>query len=190
MRRNNTHGQAEAKTCLLRLTLTTILVVSLVFAMSCSGGNVEEPTRKMGELTPVGPVIYNVLETEWLNELGSSVSQSTPNDKFLVVRLSITNSGNQEVAVPLLSVEDVDGNSVMELSEVKGAGNWLGLLRIVAPAQTLQGVIVFDVPAKDYNLRVTDGGDLESEKTALIELPLTLGGPGSIEPPAQPETSF
>lgn len=150
----------------------------------------EEPTRKMGELTPVGPVIYNVLETEWRNELGSAVTHSNPKDKFLIVRLSITNSGNQEIAIPLLSVEDIGGNSFMELSEVKGVGNWLGLLRVVSPAQTLQGVIVFDVPAKDYNLRVTDGGDLENERTALIELPLTLGGPGPIEPPAQPETSF
>jgi hypothetical protein len=88
-------------------------------------------------------------------------------------------------------MEDVDGNTYMELQEVKGIGNWLGLLRVVAPAQTLQGVIVFDAPAKDYRLRVTDGGDLESERTALIELPLTFSGAGSIEPPsAEPESAF
>jgi len=153
-----------------------------VFLSGCSSARLTEPVHKMGELTTVGPVIYNVLETEWRNQLGDSIQGAVPQNKFLLVRLTVTrltvtNSGNQEVAIPLLHLEDEQGNNYIELSEVKGVSNWLGLLRIVQPAATLQGVIVFDVPAGDYRLRVTDGGDLEEEKTALIEIPLTLSGP-------------
>ncbi len=161
-----------------------------VFLSGCSSARLTEPVHKMGELTRVGPVIYNVLETEWRNQLGGSIQEVIPENKYLLIRLTVTNSGNQEVAIPLLHLEDEQGNNYIELSEVKGVSNWLGLLRIVQPAATLQGVIVFDVPAGDYRLRVTDGGDLEEEKTALIEIPLTLSGPAIGEPPAIPDTSF
>ena len=166
------------------------LVTGGILGSGCSSGQMDGPVHKMGELTTVGPVIYNVLETEWRNQIGDSIQQTIPDSKYLLVRLTITNSGNQEVAVPLLNLEDEQGNSHMELSEIKGVANWLGLLRIVQPASTLQGVIAFDVPAGDYKLRVTDGGDLESEKTALIEIPLSLSGPQTVEPPSPPQTTF
>ena len=175
---------------LRRVAVATVSATLIPFLYGCAGGGLSEPVHRMGELTPVGPVIYNVLETEWRNQLGSSIEQELPKHKFLLVRLTITNSGNQEVATPLLSLEDIEGETYMELSEIKGVANWLGLLRIVAPASTIQGVIVFDVPAKDYNLRVTDGGDLEHERTALIEIPLSLGASPTVEPPEAPDSSL
>jgi hypothetical protein len=156
----------------------------LLLVLGCSIGGVNAPVRQMGELTTVGPVVYNVLETEWRTELGAAADAMLPEDRFLVVRLTITNSGNQQVAVPLLSVEDPNGESHLELSEVKGVSGWLGPLRILEPASTLQGAIVFDVPSGDYLLRVTDCGDLETEKTALIEMPLTIATPEMAEPGA------
>jgi hypothetical protein len=144
----------------------------------------------MGELTTVGPVIYNVLETEWRTDIGESFQQKIPKHKFLVIRLTITNSGNQDVAIPLLTLEDQGDNSHLEISEVAGVPDWLGLLRILQPASTVQGAIVFDVPAGDYRLRVTDGGELERERTALVEIPLTIGGPPAVEPPLLPESGL
>ncbi len=163
----------------LRFLLPTL---TLVLLSGCSMGGVGTPVHQMGELTTVGPVVYNVLETEWHTQIGGPVDAMLPEEKFLLVRLTITNSGNQQVAVPLLSVEDHAGESHLELSEVRGVPGWLGPLRILEPASTLQGAIVFDVPSGDYNLRVTDCGDLETEKTALIEMPLTITTPGRTDP--------
>ncbi len=159
-----------------------VLVVAMIL-VSCSIGPASEPVHEMGELTTVGPMNYTVLETEWQTQLGQSVNAAIPKDKFLLIRLSIVNSGNQQAAVPLLNLVDTHGDTHMELSQVEGVPDWLGLLRILEPAATLQGTIVFDVPAGDYQLRVTDGGDLERERTALISIPLTLRAPGVLESP-------
>jgi hypothetical protein len=154
----------------------------MILLLGCNMGGPNAPVSQMGEITTVGPVVYNVLETEWRTDLGSTGDMAIPKEKFLLVRLSITNSGNQQIAVPLLSVEDPAGSSHLELNEVKGVPDWLGLLRILEPASPVQGTIVFDVPSGDYKLRVTDCGDLESERFALIDMPLTITTPGRIDP--------
>ena len=158
--------------------LSAICLMSLCCQTIAPG----EQHYRMGELASVGPVIYNVLETDWRTEIGQSLEQKIPEHKFLLIQLTITNSGNQDVAIPLLSLEDQQDNSYLEVSEVEGVANWLGLLRILDPASTMQGTIVFDVPTGDYNLRVTDGGELDNERTALVEIPLSLGTPASVEP--------
>ncbi len=167
-------------------SLTAFLLVLLVaLSPACSSGLLEKPVHKMGELTTVGPVVYNVLETEWRDHLGDSIRQKFPKNRFLVLRLTVTNSGNRDIAIPLLSLTNENGDSFREITDVKGLPNWLGLLRVLSPAAHMQGVIVFDVPTSDYLLRVTDCGDLENEKTALIEIPLTFEGKKTVEPPGQ-----
>ena len=160
-----------------------ILTVSVaILALgSCSAATRSESVHRMGELTTVGPVVYNVLETEWRTELGASIDQRIPTHKFLMIRLSVTNSGNKDVAIPLLSLVDQEDNAHLEVSEIENLSGWLGLLRILEPAATINGRIVFDVPVGDYRLRVTDGGELESERTALVEIPLSFGSPNLIE---------
>lgn len=175
----------------LKLSLFSAAVaLLLMLTIGCASGVLKGPIHKMGELTTVGPVIYNVLETNWADELGGAMGRELPKHRFLLIRLTVTNSGNRDVAVPLLSLEDEQGHSYRELSKVEGVPNWLGLLRVLQPASHLQGVIVFDVPPMDYRLRVTDCGDLENEKTALIEIPLTFGGPQPVEPPGGSPDSF
>ena len=154
------------------LPVLATLSLALALPFGCGSGVMKDPVHRMGELTSVGPIVYNVLETEWRTDLGGSLGQVTPADRFLLIRLTITNSSNQEVAIPLLALENAAGEVYRELSEVSGVPNWLGLLRIIEPTASAEGVIVFDVPAGDYRLRVTDGGDLERERTALVEIPL------------------
>lgn len=156
---------------------------AVLLGNGCSAVTQGNRVHQMGELATVGPVIYNVLETEWRAGIGEPLQQKIPKHKFLLIRLTVTNSGNKDVAIPLLDLEDDAGNSYMEVSDVSGLSGWLGLLRVVQPAGTLQGLIVFDVPVGDYKLRVTDGGELESEKTALVAIPLTLGTPDPIQSP-------
>ncbi len=164
---------------------TAILVVSAFCLAGCSSVSAPDRVFRLGELTTVGPVIYNVLETEWRTEIGASLQQKIPSNKFLLIRLTVTNSGNRDVAIPLLTLEDPDGEEYLEYSKAENMPNWLGLLRVIQPAVTLQGQIVFDVPVSDYKLRVTDGGELESEKTAVVDIPLMFGAPDPLQMPSE-----
>lgn len=147
-----------------------------VLTLGCSGSKaVDARLYHMGERVQVGPLIYNVLETEWRDEM----AQKTPVNRFLIVHLTITNSGSRDATPPLFTLIHASGSEHPEFSEVAGIKDWLGLLRRVEPAGTEDGRIVFDVPSGAYKLRVSDGGEPGNENTALIDIPLQL-----IEPPS------
>jgi hypothetical protein len=107
--------------------------------------------------------------------LGEFPNVRTPDRNFLLVRLSITNSGAQQQVVPQLSVENSAGTSYPESTDGSLVPGWLGMLRTVQPAATEEGRILFDVPTNSYRLRVPEGGGLEDERFAFIKLPLSLG---------------
>lgn len=134
---------------------------------------------KMGEKVSVGSLVYMVLEAEWKSELsgGLGALPQTPKHRFLVVKLAMTNGGGAQATIPLLTLENGNKDSTMEVSEVKDLPSWLGLVRLVNPAQTDQGYIVFDVPTGAYKLRVTDGKETGTETTRLIDIPLSLSEP-------------
>jgi hypothetical protein len=129
----------------------------------------------MGERVQVGPLTYNVLETEWKNQLAEGAGSKVPANRYLLVKMSITNGGGGNVAVPLLTVEDGSGHTYSEVTEGTDAvPDWLGLLRNLAPAQNDNGVAIFDVPMGGYKLRISDGGEIGNEKTALIDIPVHI----------------
>jgi Telomeric repeat-binding factor 2. len=129
----------------------------------------------MGERVQLGPLTYNVIETEWKTQLAEGVGSKIPANRYLIVKMSITNGGGGNVAVPLFTVEDAAGHSYPEVTEGTDAvASWLGLLRNMAPAQNENGVVIFDVPMGAYKLRISDGGDIGNEKTALIDIPVHL----------------
>jgi hypothetical protein len=131
----------------------------------------------MGSRVQVGPLTYNVIETQWQPQLSGSQGSKLPKDRFLIVRLSITNGGGQPIGVPPLHLENAKGGSFLETMDgIEDTPQWLGILRNLAPAQTEQGAIVFDVPLGAYKLRLTDGGEIDSEKFAFIDLPLHIDG--------------
>ncbi|MBI1897078.1 MAG: DUF4352 domain-containing protein [Acidobacteria bacterium] len=155
-----------------------LLLPALVLLAACrqTGDSPAGNTYSMGERVHLGPLTYNVLESEWRSQLNSTTGLRTPQKgRFLLIKLSITNGGSGDVGLPLLFLEDAKGQSYRELDEgVDGVEHWLGLLRNVSPAETEQGVIVFDVPPGAYKLRVSDGGDIRNEKTATIEIPYEI----------------
>lgn len=133
---------------------------------------------KMGDKVPVGTMIYTVLEAEWKSDLsGTDGLPQTPQNRFLVLKVSMTNSGGAQVAIPLLTLENAKKDSAMEVSEVKNLPHWLGIVRLVNPAETETGLIVFDVPTGAYKLRVTDGKETGADTTRLIDIPLALSEP-------------
>jgi len=156
-----------------------ISILSAAFLLGCGAQEKASKTpHAMGERVQVGPLVYTVLEADWENELGDGANARIPKNRFLVIRLSVQNAGSKELTLPLLTLEDDKRQETLELDKGQGVEDWMGLLRHVTPANTIQGRIVFDVAVAPYQLRLTDAAELENERTAYVSIPLKLGSPG------------
>jgi len=126
----------------------------------------------MGERVQLGPLVYQVLESDWRNELGAD--GRSPKDRYLFVKVSITNSSGSTISVPAFTIEG-NGKSFPEVTEqMDKVDNWLGLLRNIGGSQTEQGWAVFDAPMATYKLVATDGGEIGSERFAHVDIPVQL----------------
>ncbi len=150
----------------------------VLFLSGCSShsSSVDSKMYRMGERVQVGPLIYTVLDTEWLDQIDAP-NPRMPHDRFLAVRLTVTNSGVATSAIPPIFVSDRRGTSYPELTDAAGVPEWLGYIRTVKPADTLHGRVVFDVPAAEYQLKLSDDAEPENVKLATVDLPLQLGAP-------------
>jgi len=146
-------------------------ILSLLLAAGCSSGPSKPRAFAMGERVELGHIIYTVLETQWMTQIGSGLDVKIPENRFFLVRLSAANSGIVEVLVPSMTVVDDEGKAYAEFRNGEGAPNWLGILRQAKPAEAAQGNVVFDVPPRHYKLRLADENE---QKTAFVDLPLTL----------------
>lgn len=171
-----------------RVLLFTIVVTILASSIVLTGCGGKDPLPKleysMGDKIPVGPLTYNVIETAWRSQLGSEFKVRIPQQRFLMITISCTNSAGKDVSVPLLTLENQNGDSFHELESGEGVENWFGILRSIGPSQTLQGRIVFDVPLSTYRLRLTDGGDPSNEKYAWVKIDLHMDADSNVETPA------
>jgi len=161
----------------VRFCVAGIVLASMLGSQGCAGrGDVATTVHQMGERVQIGPLIYTVLEVEWLSQLGSENPKSpqAPENKFAVIRLTITNSGNREISLPLLQIEDEKGNRYMELAEVQELDEWMGVLREISPAETMQGKIVFELKPQSYRLRLTNAAEPDVERFAYVTIPLRL----------------
>jgi hypothetical protein len=138
---------------------------------------------QMGERIVVGPLTYNVVESVWRSQLGDSLKVRIPEQRFLLLTISVTNGGGKEVSVPLMTLENPAGQTFRESENGDGIDGWFGLLRTLGPAQNQQGRVVFDVPLTSYRLRLTDGGESGNEKVAWVQIPLHLETDPGVETP-------
>lgn len=164
------------------LSALCLALAGLLSACGAGGSVNQTAVRQMGERVQVGPLIYTVLEADWLNELPGEANPRLPQHKFLTIRATVTNSGSREVHMPLLNLVDEANNQVLEIDDGKGVEEWFGLYRAIKPADTLPGRFVFDVRPGNYKLLLSDGGDLEKEATALVAIPLRLKEYEKFEP--------
>lgn len=167
---------------LLRLTLLT---GSLIALAGCSQSRRDPilPTFPIGTQVTTTPLVYTIVDANWETELGTSGGPRLPKNRFMVVTLTVTNSGGSEAGVPLLSLVDSKGNTYMEEQKGDGVTQWLGFLRVMKPAETDQGQILFDVPPGAYKLRLSSGGDPEQEKAALVDIPFMAEKDPSVATP-------
>jgi Domain of unknown function (DUF4352) len=155
----------------LRRTIA-LAVCALLLSIVLSGCAPKSRIFQIGEKIQVGGIVYTVMDVEWAAQLDAGgAAARAPQNRFLVVHLSINNASSKEVTLPLLNVVDPSGAEHLELSDGQGVVDWLGILRPFNPAETKEGRIVFDVPVANYNLRLTDGTEQEKERTELVALP-------------------
>jgi hypothetical protein len=136
----------------------------------------------MGEKTPNPPLTYTVVESTWRTQLGEGFKIRSPQQRFFLITLSVTNGGGRDVSLPLFALEDANGKTYQELENTEGVENALGILRTVSPAQTLQGRLLFDVPLGSYRIKLTDGGAPGSEKFVTVQIPLRMDADTTVQP--------
>lgn len=162
------------------MRVLTILAIAL-----CAGACRDKPAPEvasvfqMGERAQAGPLIYTVVDTHTAVSLGSAANPRIPLNRFLLVRLSVVNSGGAASSIPTLTLVDDQGQSYQEAASGEGVPDWMGFVRKVSPAESTQGVILFDVPQKRFRLRVSDESDA---KFAFVAIPLTLGEAPTVVP--------
>lgn len=156
---------------------------ALMYLSACAHQAPARIDYDMGERVVLGPLTYNVVETTWRSQLGDDLRPRMPERRFLLISISVTNGGGREVSVPMLRLENANGEAFPESENGEGVDNWMGILRSLGPAQTQQGRLVFDVPLASYKLRVTDGGAPGSEKYAWVAIPLRIDTDTGVQAP-------
>lgn len=156
---------------ILRPIHIALAISSFVLAAGCSSGPGKPHTYAIGERIELGHVVYTVLETQWMTQLGSGVDARVPRNRFFLVRLNTSGSGASAAPVPSMAVVDDDGNSYPELTDGGDVPAWLGVFREAKPAEALQGNVVFDAPPRHLKLRI---GDPSEQRIAFIDLPLAF----------------
>jgi uncharacterized protein DUF4352 len=150
-----------------------LLPLAAILFTRC-GGDKTLPVRthNMGERVTVGHIVYIVYETQWMTHLGEGTDSRVPQHRFFLVRMSATNGGPADLSVPTLSIQDDSGNTYTELSDGTGVPQWIGFLRSVKPAESVQGHALFDAPPRHYKLKILDE---DSEQAQLVDIPLNFG---------------
>jgi hypothetical protein len=142
-------------------------------------------TYPLGDKVALGHYVYVFYDTEWLTQLGQGPSARIPQNRFFLVRLSVLNNGAEETMVPNMTVEDDNGHTYTEVSNGEGVPQWIGFVRPIKPASSMQGQVVFDVPPAHYRIRFEDD---ERSRAALVDIPLTFSHEAPPElPPALPQ---
>ncbi len=160
----------------VRMTCVTALTLAVLLALAgCSRGKdiSHIGTFRMGERVQAGSLVYTVLEAQWKTELDGN--SRAPKNRFLFLRVSITNSGGSKVSAPAFTLKATDGTIYEEVAEgLDGVNNWLNILRTVEPAHTETGWVIFDAPVAAYKLVMSDAGEVGSEKYAHVDIPVEL----------------
>jgi hypothetical protein len=157
-----------------------LLVIVAVFCVA--GGACSMKDRKasagtdyrLGDQIVLSPLTYTVVESKWAAELGEFPTQRIPERNFLLIRISVTNSGGSPVTLPFFTLENSAGKTFREVQDGAGVENWLGMLRTVKPAETEDGWILFDAPTNSYRLAIPDPADPDGARVVKVEIPLRL----------------
>ncbi|MGA2714149.1 MAG: DUF4352 domain-containing protein [Bryobacteraceae bacterium] len=164
----------EYATLFAAMSRVSVLIPFLaLMAAGCSSLSKKQPVIvPAGEKATVGPLVYSVIDTEVLTQLGDDPNTARrPQTRFFLMTVSVSNSSTEDLPIPALTLVDDSGKEYNEVVDGTNVPNWLGVIRRVGGAQTEQGNLLFDAPAGHYRLRLTDEAD-ESELS--IDVPLNF----------------
>ena len=156
------------------VSLTVPLAIALLCQTSCSPSREEQlPSHvyQMGERVSLGHLIYMVFERQWLTQIGEGLDARVPQNRFYLVRLSALNNGGSAAFLPTVSLLDDSGTAYSEIDNGDGVQEFIGPLHELAPAETVQGNLVFDVPPKHFKLKLSDE---DGKQIGLVEIPLSF----------------
>jgi|KBSMisStaDraftv2_1062788.scaffolds.fasta_scaffold57549_3 hypothetical protein len=171
-----------------KLWLCALLCSSALFLASCQKPQEAAKKYAMGDPVRVGQMTYSVVESEWKTQLGESFKVRSPENRFLLIKISITNGTGKDASIPLFTLEASNGQTYRELSDGEGVVNWFGLLRTLSPGQTQQGAILFDAPLTSFKLRIPDIADPGLERYVTVDIPLRLDSDLPIQSPISPDS--
>src|SRR5690242_19699223 len=97
------------------LLLAALSVAGGLLMAGCNKQNSVQINFQMGDRITAGPVVYNVVQTMWRTQLGDIFKIRVPENRFLMITISATNSGGREVSVPLSTLEGDNGKEYREL---------------------------------------------------------------------------
>lgn len=172
---------------LCRRALWSSAAVFAIFLGGCQQPKQQRSEFTMGERVPVGQMTYSVVESAWRAQLGESFKIRTPEQRFLLLKVSVTNGTGKDVSIPLLTLEGNNGQTYREIADGEGVDNWFGLIRTLSPGQTQQGNVLFDVPLTSYKLRVPDVNETGFEGYASVQIPLRMDPDVPIQAPINPD---
>jgi hypothetical protein len=164
-----------------------LLGSAAVFFSGCQKTEAPRNEFSMGERVPVGQMTYSVIESAWRTQLGESFRVRSPEQRFLLIKISVTNGTGKDVSIPFMTLEGTNRQTYRELANGEGVESWFGLLRTIGPGETRQGNILFDVPLTSYELRVPDIGDAGLERYVSVQIPLRLDSDLPIQSPVAPD---
>jgi hypothetical protein len=136
-----------------------ILAVALLWLGGCGSPPPAEESRvyHAGDAVVIGNLTYNVLDTRILRQLGDNPDTARfPNERFYLVRVNIQDSGSSDEPVPAMALVSDEGRVYNELTDGSGLPDWLGIVRTAKSGQPLEGVVLFDAPARHFRLRLTE----------------------------------
>jgi hypothetical protein len=178
------------------------LVTLLAGCSSSPSASRKSVTFAAGDKATVDKLTYSVVDTQIFPRLGDESSPRVPQHRFYVFQLSVSNSGNSDLAIPAMTLLDDSGKNYEELPDGSGVPHWLGVIRKVQANQTEQGAVVFDAPAGHYKLKLTDETDAND---VFVDIPLSFAHEqmqndtqstseqatetGGVAQPASPKTS-
>src|SRR5579863_8439412 len=100
----------------MRCALLAVFLAGLAGA-GCS--KAPKPSSRIyaaGDKAAVGPLVYSVVDSETAQQLGDDPKNPrTPQDLFYLIKVSVTNSGSDEKAIPTMTLVDDTGKNYTEL---------------------------------------------------------------------------
>lgn len=158
----------------LEMSRAIVLISLLALAgAGCSSNQKKESlTYPAGDKVTVGPLVYNVIDTQILTQLGDDPATArSPQNRFYLMTIAVSNASTDDLTIPSLTLIDDSGKEFPELADGTNVPKWLGVVRRVSAAQTEQGNIVFDAPAAHYRLRLTDEAE---DRQLFADIPLSF----------------